>query len=329
MYIGPEHAKNCEHRRILRYFRLSHLTGIIARHLVRGDFSLIEFYGRRIRRIFPALLLAVAATIAVGWYILPVKEFKSLGLSVIGSTAFVQNLVLLHEVGCFDVAAIRKPLLHIWSLGIEEQYYILWPLILMLAARIRANMMTLVISFGVLSFWFGLVTLQKDADGAFYLPPARAWELLAGSYMALAQTFHWRMPQAVGRIAAAIENVLQHVVIAPDYRRGIALLPHLGGLLGAGLLVYGAMRFNAQLPYRGARALVPVLGAALLIQFERSVVNRAILGSALFVFVGLISYPLSICGTFRRSSICGCFSRMASIGTSWAAPSWARSRCPG
>jgi peptidoglycan/LPS O-acetylase OafA/YrhL len=267
------------------------ITGIIARHLARGDFSVVAFYSRRIRRIFPALLLTITATIAIGWYMLPVKEFKALGLSVIGSTAFVQNLVLLHEVGYFDVAAIRKPLLHIWSLGIEEQYYIVWPLILMLAMRLRANMLTLVISLGLLSFWFGLAILRKDADGAFYLPPARAWELLVGSALALAQTFNWRVPQA-DRITAVIENVLHQVVFAPDQQRRIALLPQIGGLLGAGLLVFGALRFNAQLPYPGARALVPVLGAALLIQSEQSVVNRAILGSTLFLFIGLISYPL-------------------------------------
>jgi peptidoglycan/LPS O-acetylase OafA/YrhL len=267
------------------------ITGIIARHLTRGDFSVAAFYGRRIRRIFPALLLAVTATIAVGWYMMPVKEFKALGLSVIGSTAFVQNLVLLHEVGYFDVAAARKPLLHIWSLGIEEQYYIVWPLILMLATRFRTNVMTLAISLAVLSFWFGLVALQKDAASAFYLPHVRAWELLVGSCLALAQTIHWRVPKA-DRIIEAIEKVLRQIVFAPDGPRHIALLPHLGGLVGAGLVVYGTLRFNAQLPYPGFRALVPVLGAALLIQSEQSVVNRSILGSPLFVFIGLISYPL-------------------------------------
>jgi peptidoglycan/LPS O-acetylase OafA/YrhL len=267
------------------------ITGIIAHHLAGGDFSVAAFYSRRIRRIFPALLLAVTATIAIGWYMLPVKEFKALGLSVIGSTAFVQNLVLLHEVGYFDVLAIRKPLVHIWSLGIEEQYYIVWPLILILATRFRANVMTLVTGLAILSFWFGLVTLQKDAAGAFYLPHVRAWELLVGSCVALAQTIHRRTPQAE-RVTAAIENVLHQVVFAPDRPRRIALLPHLGGLLGAGLVVYGALRFNAQLPYPGVRALVPVLGAALLIQSGQSAINRSILGSRLFVFIGLISYPL-------------------------------------
>jgi peptidoglycan/LPS O-acetylase OafA/YrhL len=267
------------------------ITGIIARHLARRDFSVAAFYGRRIRRIFPALLLTVAATVAVGWYMLPVKEFKALGLSVIGSAAFVQNLVLLHEVGYFDVVAARKPLLHIWSLGIEEQYYIVWPLILMLATRFRANLVTLATSLAVLSFWFGLVTLQKSEARAFYLPPARAWELLVGSCLALAQTIQWRVPKA-DRIVEAIENVLHAVVFAADYPRRTLLLPHLGGLLGAGLIAYGVVRFNAQLHYPGNRALVPVLGAALLIQFPQSVVNRSILGSRLFVFFGLISYPL-------------------------------------
>jgi peptidoglycan/LPS O-acetylase OafA/YrhL len=267
------------------------ITGIIARHLARRDFSVAAFYGRRIRRIFPALLLAVTATVAVGWYMLPVKEFKALGLSVIGSTAFVQNLVLLHEVGYFDVAAARKPLLNIWSLGIEEQYYIVWPLILMLATRFRANVMTLATSLALLSFWFGLVTLQTNEAGAFYLPHARAWELLVGSCLALAETKHWRVPR-IDRATEAIEKVLHQAVFAPDCPRRIALLPHLGGLLGAGLVAYGALRFNAQLPYPGYRALVPVLGAALLIRFEESVVNRTILGSRFFVFFGLISYPL-------------------------------------
>jgi len=266
------------------------ITGIISRHIIEGSFSISEFYGRRIRRIFPALILVIAATVAMGWYMLPVNEFKVLGKSVIGSSMFVQNLVMLKEVGYFDVASARKPLLHIWSLGIEEQYYIIWPIILILAARVRANLATLTITLIFASFFFGSSILKKNPEAAFYLPQSRGWELLIGSLLALNATYNWKSKNQ-SKFIELIEEGLYHLLFKSEKSRQ-QLLPDTCGILGLGLLAYGLLHFTAETKYPGFHALIPTLGASLLILAKESSVNRTILSSRIFVFMGLISYPI-------------------------------------
>ncbi len=105
------------------------ITGIIARELEQGCFSLLTFYMRRIRRIFPALLAVLAASLVLGWlFMLPVP-YARLGVDVFASAGFLANIALLLQSGYFDIQSARKPLLHLWSLGIEEQFYLAWPLI--------------------------------------------------------------------------------------------------------------------------------------------------------------------------------------------------------
>lgn len=118
------------------------ITGIIARELEAQHFSLLGFYDRRIRRIFPALIVVLCAVLVLGWLWMLPAAYAQLSADVFASAAFVANIALLLQSGYFDVEAARKPLLHLWSLGIEEQFYLFWPLILMLAARLRLNLLT-------------------------------------------------------------------------------------------------------------------------------------------------------------------------------------------
>jgi peptidoglycan/LPS O-acetylase OafA/YrhL len=106
------------------------ITSIIARQLRHGAFSFADFYWRRVRRLFPALVIVLAATLALGWLVMLPDEFKQLGKLVGSSSVFAANLALWRESGYFDRAAELKPLLHLWSLGIEEQFYLVWPAIL-------------------------------------------------------------------------------------------------------------------------------------------------------------------------------------------------------
>jgi peptidoglycan/LPS O-acetylase OafA/YrhL len=160
------------------------ISTIIMGSLERNSFSFIEFYSRRIKRIFPALLLVLIASFVFGWFALLADEYKQLGKHIAGGAGFVSNFVLWKESGYFDNDAETKPLLHLWSLGVEEQFYIVWPLLLWFAWKQRLNLLTVTMVVVAISFSLNVNTVQNDATAAFYSPQTRFWELLAGSILA-------------------------------------------------------------------------------------------------------------------------------------------------
>jgi peptidoglycan/LPS O-acetylase OafA/YrhL len=148
------------------------ITGIIARELLSGRFSLLQFYGRRIRRIF--LIVLLCAVLALGWlWMLPVA-YARLSADVFASAAFATHVALWLQSGYFDIESAKKPLLHLWSLGIEEQFYLIWPLILMLAARLRLNLLTVALAIGLASFVLNAALIDTNRVATFYLPPSAA-----------------------------------------------------------------------------------------------------------------------------------------------------------
>lgn len=157
------------------------ISTIIMGSLEQNSFSFIEFYSRRIKRIFPALLLVLIASFVFGWFMLLADEYKQLGKHIAGGAGFVSNFFFWNESGYFDNAAETKPLLHLWSLGIEEQFYIIWPLLLWLSWKNRFSLLTSTIIVIVISFALNVVKVQSDTTAAFYSPQTRFWELLAGS----------------------------------------------------------------------------------------------------------------------------------------------------
>src|SRR5438270_5004575 len=160
------------------------ITGIITRELELGHFSLVEFYNRRIRRIFPALIVVLCATLALGWFWMLPQAFAQLGSDSFASAAFLAYIALLLHSGYFDVESGKKPLLHLWSLGIEEQFYLFWPLLLMLAARLRMSILAIAAILGAGSFLLNVALIGADPIATFYLPFTRAFELLAGAVLA-------------------------------------------------------------------------------------------------------------------------------------------------
>src|SRR5690242_7966568 len=146
------------------------ITGIILDELKAGRFTLTGFYWRRIRRIFPALILVLAACLLLGWQLLLPDEFRALGKHVAAGAGFVSNIALWREAGYFDAAAEMKPLLHLWSLGIEEQYYLVWPLALFLLRAHPRRMLLMVLLVGAVSFALNLALVQRHPSAAFYLP---------------------------------------------------------------------------------------------------------------------------------------------------------------
>ena len=164
------------------------IGGIILRDLERGSFSFWNFYSRRIRRIFPALIVVLAGALSFGWFALLPDEYKALGKHVLGGSTFVSNFVLWREAGYFDVEAKAKPLLHLWSLGIEEQFYIFFPLLLWFCFRKKLRISFLIPVLLFVSFCFNIYLHNSDRTADFYSPLTRVWELFAGVVCAMLAT---------------------------------------------------------------------------------------------------------------------------------------------
>lgn len=160
------------------------ISSIILGNLESNTFSFTEFYSRRIRRIFPALLVVLTTCFTIGWFVLFADEYKLFGKHMAAGAGFVSNLVFWDESGYFDKAAETKPLLHLWSLGIEEQFYIAWPVLLWVAWRLHFNLLAMTLAVAAVSFFLNTKGIRTDAVATFYSPQTRIWELLTGSILA-------------------------------------------------------------------------------------------------------------------------------------------------
>src|SRR6202171_3078579 len=240
------------------------ITGIIARELEQKRFSLLAFYQRRIRRIFPALIVVLCTTLVLGWLWMLPAGYAQVGGDVFSSAAFFANIALLLQSGYFDIESAKKPLLHLWSLGIEEQFYLFWPLILMLVARLRLSMLAAVSVVGVASFVLNVALIGSNPVATFYLPFTRAWELLAGAALACG----W--------------NQLSQASTASNLRASIGVV----------LIVAAAGVLDTKSAFPGWWAILPVAGAAPLLSAPAPWFCRSLLASPPLVWIGLISYPL-------------------------------------
>ena len=261
------------------------ISSLIFSGLARGNFSFVEFYSRRIRRIFPALLLILVAAGVLGWLTLPPDEYKQLGRHIAGGAGFVSNFVLWNESGYFDNTGNTKPLLHLWSLGIEEQFYVAWPLFLWVVWKLRWNLLAITVVVGVISFLLNVVTSGIDLIEAFYSPLCRIWELMAGSalaYACLDKQGTLRNPHGSGPVAFPRADSPSAVV-----------LRNVHAVAGAVLIAVGLGIIADDRAYPGYWAILPTLGTLLIISAgARAWFNRVILSNRMLVWFGLISYPL-------------------------------------
>jgi len=241
------------------------ISGIIAREMERGEFSMTRFYERRARRILPALFAMIAfVLVAASWLYLP-GDFEGVPRSALMTLAFLPNIWFFTQTGYFGGSADTMPLLHCWSLGVEEQFYIGFPLLLWLIARYAPrSRMTIVAGVALISFLWAWWT-QDDGDGfAFYLLPPRAWELFAGALL------------AIGAI--------------PELRsRGTRELLSLAGLAFIG---YAVFAYDRQTPFPGLSAILPVAGSMALLHCAPGTLTGRVLSMRLPVAIGLISYSL-------------------------------------
>ena len=240
------------------------ITSIILTEKETGNFSLINFYERRARRILPALFLVMAASIPFAWWWLVPYDMKDFSESLIAVPTFVSNILFFRsETGYFAPAAELKPLLHTWSLAVEEQYYVLFPLFLLITWKLGKKWIITILSVIAI---FSLVVSQwgsvNKPEATFYLLHTRGWELIIGVFVAF------------------------YLVTKQEIKGNQAL-----SLLGLILVAYSILAFDKQTPFPSLYTLIPTLGIALVILFtsEKTLVYKT-LSNELLVGIGLISY---------------------------------------
>jgi peptidoglycan/LPS O-acetylase OafA/YrhL len=240
---------------------------IILTQKAAGTFSLMDFYERRARRILPALFVVMASCIPFGWLWLMPSDMKGFTESLAAVSLFASNILFWRESGYFTTAAELKPLLHTWSLAVEEQYYVLLPIFMLMMWRFAKRWVfsSLVVVAG---FSFGLAQWGAYTKPAanFFLLPTRGWEIVIGALLAYYfTTFPKQQPQ---------RPILET-----------------GGLLGLLLIIYAVFSYSKEIPYPSSYTLAPVLGAALIVicATPKTIAGR-ILSMKIFVSIGLISY---------------------------------------
>ena len=243
------------------------ITGLIAKELATNEFSIARFYVRRAKRILPALFTVLLVTTLLSLVLLVPSEIRALGRTLGATAAFISNIVFWQDIDYFDVGAHRKPLLHTWSLAVEEQFYVIWPILLMLIARIKP-LLRPAVAIGIgLSFLLSCYAALEHPPSAFFLLPSRAWELLAGAALALGFVPTPRTEQS--RNVAAVT--------------------------GLALIAIGVSRLDSTSAFPGWNALWPCLGALLIIaagETGSNAVRRFVLERRPVIFIGLISYSL-------------------------------------
>ena len=255
------------------------ITGILVGALHERRLSFTEFYARRIRRIFPALTIILLASYAIGWFVLFADDYQRLALHIRAGVLFVSNFAMWSEAGYFDAAADTKPLQHLWSLGVEEQFYLAWPLMLWLAWKCRIRPWWLTVVLLASSLLFNLISIRTDLVGTFFSPFTRFWQLLAGAILACTPyepAFALRWRRWISRDSVS------------DRR-----LANLGSAAGLTLIAIAVLLIDQRSHYPGRWALLPTGGAFLIIASGAGAwPNRKWLSHPAAVWLGLISYPL-------------------------------------
>ncbi len=247
------------------------ITGILVGQLGAGSFSLVDFYVRRANRIFPALILVLAACLAFGWLSLFAGEYQALGRSAFSGAAFAANINAFLEGGYWDIDAKLKPLLHLWSLGVEEQFYLFWPLMLWVVWSRQGWLASALVLVSAASLACNLWLIHVNQPATFYLPFSRFWELGVGGLLAVVEH---RRPASPGILAGGRARTMLAAA-------------------GLGLLVAALLMPIPEQQFPGKYAILPVLGTALIIQAgSRAWSNATILSHPILVYVGLISFPL-------------------------------------
>ncbi len=243
------------------------ITSIIIFELELEKFSLAKFYERRARRILPALFFITLTSVPFAWFLLLPSDLKDFSQSLVAISLFSSNFLFYTESGYFEVASELKPLLHTWSLAVEEQFYLFFPLFLILLWRWGKNWTLFALgTIFFLSLALAQWTTYAMPTASFYLLPTRCWELLLGSFAA----FYLYKSESINLKKGLVET---------------------GGWFGLVLIIFAVFTYNESTPFPGFYALIPTLGTLLIILLANGETTIGkFIGNKLFVFVGLISY---------------------------------------
>ena len=243
------------------------ISSLILKELDDGSFSLVNFWERRIRRILPAVTVVVLGTLVAGWFLYLPADFASLGKSVVAQAALVSNIFFYQQAGYFEAGADTTPLLHTWSLAVEEQFYLIFPLFLVFLSRFRRrSRLAAIVVVAAASFASSVLGTYAYPRAAFYLLPTRAWELLLGALLAMTR----------GRVSVN------------------SWIRETSAWMGLGLVACSVVYYDGSTRFPGLAAAAPCLGTALIIfsgERRLSTVGR-MLAFRPVVFVGLVSYSL-------------------------------------
>jgi len=242
------------------------ITSIIISDLERNNFSLLDFYERRARRLLPALFLVMLFSLALSLLVLTAKDLQNFGKSLIAVSTFSSNILFWLESGYFDIASELKPLIHTWSLAVEEQYYIIFPLFLLYTWHLGLKkILSILFLVFIISLALAIWGSSNLPSANFFLLPFRVWELLLGVF-------------------AAIYLKYQGFSQYQSFNQFISTI-------GFGMIIYSIFFFDEYTPFPSLYTLIPTIGTSLIIIFttKNTLINR-ILSSRLLVGIGLISY---------------------------------------
>lgn len=250
------------------------ITSIISSQIKTNSFSLSDFYLRRINRLFPVLYATVFFTLLAGSFILFPDDFERLSRSAVATVLSVSNILFWSESGYWDVDSISKPLLHTWSLGVEEQFYLIWPGVLLLSYKFFKKQLPVLIAITAVSGLLSYAYSQYDLSGAFYLLPARIFQFSSGASLALLLMKYKNLP-----------------FLATSFNRNMLFILGLISILGATTVL------DETTPYPGYYALIPTLGCIFILLAGSSSAGQATIGKLILenkvaVWLGRISYSL-------------------------------------
>ncbi|MDB5799581.1 MAG: Acyltransferase 3 [Rhodocyclales bacterium] len=251
------------------------ISSLIISQLRDDSFHISDFYARRIRRIFPALAVVLTVVIVFAWFVSFADEYRQIGKHVLGGAGFVSNLLFWKEAGYFDVSADLKPLLHLWSLGVEEQFYIIFPLTVWAAHHYKQRLFVVIFSVFICSFLANIAMAHASPTADFFSPISRMWELAVGA--ALSQVFVRKVDGEYSSALIAISGI------------GLEIM----SVAGLGVIIAAMIIFSSAGVFPGWRASLPVVGAVLLIGAGPSaLINKYVLSNRVLVWIGLLSFPL-------------------------------------